>query len=230
MSMSQRDALRDLLRRVDEVRGLAEAERPSSGDLDDASVLIRTVGELVEELERSHRRLIETNVQLVSLREVASSMVSSLDTGETTRTVTRYLRRAFGFEDAFLLLIDRERVSLAGTWTLGASTATGSSCPWSGARARYRAVSFSTEPSICGTPGAIGLRTCPRATRSRRRSRVSGRSPACHSSAASRSRTRRATSCAASGASSGMRATWCRRPGRGPNRGRSSATRGSAIA
>ena len=56
--------------------------------------------ELVEELERSHRRLIETNVQLVSLREVASSMVTcTVDIGETTRTVTRYLHRAFGFED-----------------------------------------------------------------------------------------------------------------------------------
>ena len=50
--------------------------------------------ELVEELERSHRRLIETNVQLVSLREVAE-LVSRprVDAAETTRLVTRYLRR-----------------------------------------------------------------------------------------------------------------------------------------
>ncbi|HKQ59461.1 MAG TPA: ATP-binding protein [Candidatus Eisenbacteria bacterium] len=120
MSLEHRDTLRDLLRRVDEVRGLgASAASASAIEPEDTEALLRTVSELVEELEKSHRRLIETNVQLVSLREVASSMVSSLDTGETTRTVTRYLHRAFGFEDAFLLLIDRERMTLAGTWTWG---------------------------------------------------------------------------------------------------------------
>src|SRR5262245_27945384 len=120
MTTEKRDALRELLRRVDEVRGLAErSEVRTAIEPDDTEALVRTVSELVEELERSHRRLIETNVQLVSLREVASGMVSSLDTGETTRTVTRYLHRAFGFEDAFLLLIDREQSVLAGTWTHG---------------------------------------------------------------------------------------------------------------
>src|SRR5262245_66444729 len=120
MTTEKRDALRELLRRVDEVRGLAErSEVRTAIEPDDTEALVRTVSELVEELERSHRRLIETNVQLVSLREVANSMVTSLDSGETTRTVTRYLHRAFGFEDAFLLLIDRDRGMLAGTWTLG---------------------------------------------------------------------------------------------------------------
>src|SRR6185369_11506867 len=109
MSLSQRASLRDLLRRVEEVRGLSTAtDRSPSADSDDATVLIRTVAELVDELERSHRRLIETNVQLVSLREVGSSLVSALDAGETSRTVARYLARAFGFEHAFLLLANRE--------------------------------------------------------------------------------------------------------------------------
>jgi two-component system, NtrC family, nitrogen regulation sensor histidine kinase GlnL len=120
MDIEKHAPLRELLRRVDEVRGLAgPADAPTAVEGDGSETLLRTVSELVEELERSHRRLIETNVQLVSLREVASSMVSSLDTGETTRTVTRYLHRAFGFGDAFLLLVDRERACLAGTWTLG---------------------------------------------------------------------------------------------------------------
>ena len=117
MSVSQRGTLRDLLRRVDEVRGLSPALDSDPGpEADDASVLIRTVSELVDELEKSHRRLIETNVQLVSLREVASGLVSALDAGETTRTVARYLARAFGFEHAFLLLVNRENGLLEGTW------------------------------------------------------------------------------------------------------------------
>jgi PAS domain S-box-containing protein len=118
MEPTRREALRELLRRVDEVRGMSErGEAHTALEPGDTDALIHTLSELVEELERSHRRLIETNVQLVSLREVASSMVTALDTGETTRTVTRYLSRAFGFEDVFLLLIDRERGVLEGTWT-----------------------------------------------------------------------------------------------------------------
>jgi PAS domain S-box-containing protein len=118
MSPSQRDDLRDLLRRVDEVRGLADRPDPvGAADPGDTAVLIRTVAELVEELERSHRRLIETNVQLVSLREVASRMVTTVDSAETTRIVTRYLARAFGFEHAFLLLLNAESGRLEGTWT-----------------------------------------------------------------------------------------------------------------
>src|SRR5437868_13997289 len=113
MTQDERSALHDLLRRVDEVRGLAErSEVPTALEPDYTAALLRTVAELVEELERSHRRLIETNVQLVSLREVANSMVTSLDSGETTHTVTRYLHRAFAFEDAFLLLIHRDRMLL----------------------------------------------------------------------------------------------------------------------
>uniref|UniRef100_A0A832MIK3 histidine kinase n=1 Tax=Eiseniibacteriota bacterium TaxID=2212470 RepID=A0A832MIK3_UNCEI len=118
MDAHRRDALDALLRRVGEVRGLSDrADAPTALDPADPDALLRTIAELVEELERSHRRLIETSVQLVSLREVASHLVSASDARETTRTVTRYLVRAFGFEDAFLLLADPGRGVLAGSWT-----------------------------------------------------------------------------------------------------------------
>jgi PAS domain S-box-containing protein len=118
MPASMPDGLRDLLRRVDEVRGLAQ--RPGSSPLPAAGegpALIETLTELVDELEHSQRRLIETNVQLVSLREVASHLTAPVDARETTRTVTRYLCRAFGFPHVVLLLVNRERGRLEGTWT-----------------------------------------------------------------------------------------------------------------
>ncbi|MEO5988000.1 MAG: ATP-binding protein [Candidatus Eisenbacteria bacterium] len=129
MPGSERDTLRTLLRRVDEVRGLSDRMEPASSvGVDDTETLVRTLGELVEELERSHRRLIETNVQLVSLREVASSLTNTVDVAETTRTVTRYLQHAFGFDQVCLLLIDRERGVLTGAWTNGrAGTGSGTS-------------------------------------------------------------------------------------------------------
>jgi PAS domain S-box-containing protein len=120
MTPTQRAALRELLRRADEVRGMADrSEVPAGADPEDGDALLLMLHDVVEELERSHRRLIETNVQLVSLREVASSMAANLDHAETTRTVTRYLSRAFGFDEVFLLLINRESGRLEGTWTHG---------------------------------------------------------------------------------------------------------------
>ena len=118
MSQTHTESVQDLLRRIDEVRGLSDgAEGAPPLDPNDNAALLRALGEVVDELERSHRRLIETNVQLVSLREVASSLVMTQDAAETTRTVTRYLCRAYGFEEVFLLLVDRDSETLQGTWT-----------------------------------------------------------------------------------------------------------------
>jgi PAS domain S-box-containing protein len=120
MTETNSEALRALLRRVDEVRGLSDRSAATAAvGMDDTETLLRTLSEMVEELERSHRRLIETNVQLVSLREVAGSLTNTVDTAETTRTVTRYLQRAFGFDQVCLLLIDRGRGVLTGAWTGG---------------------------------------------------------------------------------------------------------------
>jgi PAS domain S-box-containing protein len=120
MSESHRAALQALLRRIDEVRGLSEGtEARTAVEPGDTPALLRTLGELVEELERSHRRLIETSVQLVSLREVAARLTTTRDAAETARTVTRYLQRAFGFDQVALLLVDRERGLLVGAWTNG---------------------------------------------------------------------------------------------------------------
>jgi PAS domain S-box-containing protein len=118
MDSNARDAIRRLLRRVDEVRGL---ESLPSGlevpDGEETTRLLSTAESLLDELEKARRRLIETNVQLVSLREVAHSMVSSVEGEETTQTVTTYLHKAFGFDDVFLALVNREEAVLEGTWT-----------------------------------------------------------------------------------------------------------------
>lgn len=118
MDEKQREALHRLLRRIDEVRGLDAFPAPAGGsDAEDTEVLLRTAEGLVDELEKARRRLIETNVQLVSLREVAHSMVSSSEAEEATQTVTVYLHKAFGFEDVFLGLVHRDEGVLEGTWT-----------------------------------------------------------------------------------------------------------------
>ena len=117
MAESNREELGALLRRVEEVRGLAPgAGAPALDALDDPSALVPVIARLVDDLERSHRRLNEANVQLVSLREVASSLTTTRDAGEATRLVARYLRGAMGVEQVGLLLVDAERGVLTGTW------------------------------------------------------------------------------------------------------------------
>ncbi|HET7225908.1 MAG TPA: ATP-binding protein [Candidatus Eisenbacteria bacterium] len=108
----------DLLRRLEEVRELSgPGALAGTFDPSDPDAMVRLLGELVDALERSHRRLIESHVQLVSLREVANHTASAADDDETTRTVTRYLARAFGFAHVFLLLVDRDAGRLQGAWT-----------------------------------------------------------------------------------------------------------------
>src|SRR6516225_1459423 len=117
MTESNREELGALLRRIEEVRGLAPgAVAHETAALDDPAAIVPVVSQLVDDLERSHRRLIEANVQLVSLREVASSLTTTRDAGEATRLVARYLRGALGFEQVGLLLVDAERGVLTGTW------------------------------------------------------------------------------------------------------------------
>src|SRR5262245_35256652 len=108
MDPRKRAALKQLLQRIDEVRGIDAPPESSGAEGDETDQLLRTASHLLEELDKSRRRLIETNVQLVSLREVAHSMVSSGDADEATQTVTVYLHRAFGFEDVFLALVNRD--------------------------------------------------------------------------------------------------------------------------
>lgn len=117
MAESSREQLLALLRRVEEVRGLSEGGgTPALGALDDPAALVRVMDQLVDDLELSHRRLIETNVQLVSLREVASSLAGTRSAAEATRLVARYLRGVLDFDQVGLLLVDRERGVLTGTW------------------------------------------------------------------------------------------------------------------
>ena len=101
MAESNREQLGALLRRIEEVRGLAPgAGAPALDALDDPAALVAVLSQLIDDLERSHRRLIEINVQLVSLREVASSLTATRDAGEATKLVARYLRGALGFDES----------------------------------------------------------------------------------------------------------------------------------
>src|SRR5262245_62405345 len=78
MAETSREELRALWRRAEEVRALAQAPgaaRPEAlAALDAPDELVPLLARLVDDLESSHRRLIQGQVHLVSLREVARSL------------------------------------------------------------------------------------------------------------------------------------------------------------
>jgi PAS domain S-box-containing protein len=117
MAESNRERLSGLWRRVEEVRGLApETGTPALGGHESPEAVVHALDQLASELELSHRRLIETQVQWVSLRELAGALARTRETAEASRVVVRYLRGLVDFDQVALLLVDRERGVLTGTW------------------------------------------------------------------------------------------------------------------
>lgn len=120
MAESNRERLSGLWRRVEEVRGLAPgAGTPALGGHETPEAVARALDQLASELEQSHRRLIETQVQWVSLRELAGALALTREAAEAARVVVRYLRGLVDYDQVALLLVDRERGVLTGTWGWG---------------------------------------------------------------------------------------------------------------
>ena len=55
--------------------------------------------QLIGDLEESYFRLIKTNIQLLSLKEVGRSIIASLDRERTVESVLEYLHRGVGFNE-----------------------------------------------------------------------------------------------------------------------------------
>ncbi|MDI6809536.1 MAG: ATP-binding protein [Candidatus Eisenbacteria bacterium] len=104
-----------LLRRIDDVHGIGALPQkvpfPRGKELDS---LIGVANELADELEKTQRRLLETNIQLLSLREVANSMTAVVDIDKTIETLTSYTQKVFGFSQVFLCVVDKQRRVLRG--------------------------------------------------------------------------------------------------------------------
>lgn len=70
---------------------------------------------LVRDLEDSYFRLIRTNIQLLSLKEVGRSIIASLDRDRTVQSVLEYLQRGVGFQEFGLFTWLPEEGVFAGT-------------------------------------------------------------------------------------------------------------------
>jgi PAS domain S-box-containing protein len=98
VSARARRAFDACLARVEAVKGVRSGRERSS--LSDPGKQLEDLNrDLTVDLEESYFRLIKTNIQLLSLKEVGRSIIASLDGKRTVESVLDYLQRGIGFSE-----------------------------------------------------------------------------------------------------------------------------------
>lgn len=102
-------AIVDSVRRVHgEVLG--DISRIDPADIDRA--IYKAFKEMATELERRNFQLVEKNIQLLSIKEIGLSLVSSLDEAKVVDAVISFLAKGLGYREVFLAILDHETTRL----------------------------------------------------------------------------------------------------------------------
>ncbi len=123
---AREEARRELARRLDDLRGLGILPAGQDARVEDGeAALLPLALSLVDALEGTQRRVIETSIQLLSMRELMAKLLSLRTPEEVSETVALYLHKAFDHERVLVGVYDPARETLEG-WT--AIRNGGSSC------------------------------------------------------------------------------------------------------
>ena len=110
-------ARRDLASRLDDLRGFGllpgGTGLPAEGD---ETALLQIALSLADALENTQRRVIETSIQILSLRELVAKLLSLRTPEEVAETVALYLQKAFDHDRVLVGILDRASSTLEG-WT-----------------------------------------------------------------------------------------------------------------
>lgn len=111
------NARRDLALRLDDLRGFGLLPtggdwRPEGGE----PALLELALALTDALESTQRRVIETSIQILSLRELVAKLLSLRTSEEVAETVALYLQKAFDHERVLVGIHDPGASTLEG-WT-----------------------------------------------------------------------------------------------------------------
>lgn len=106
---------RELYRRIDEIQHRLGRLRSEGlfiegrvrGTEDD--IFYRMILALLTDLERSLYKLVEKNIQLLSLKEIGRNIISSLDEKKLIDSVFDYLIRGVGYKETALVLLRKKR-------------------------------------------------------------------------------------------------------------------------
>jgi len=78
-------------------------------DRDPDKVVHKFFKELVSELERKNFQLVEKNIQLLSIKEIGQTLVSSLDESKVVDAVINFLSKGLGYRELFVGIFHEER-------------------------------------------------------------------------------------------------------------------------
>lgn len=80
-------------------------KRPDAGtDVD--SLMYDSLKEVVTELEKKYFQLVEKNIQLLSLKELGMTIISSVDEMRVVESVTSFLSKGLGFKEFFISIFN----------------------------------------------------------------------------------------------------------------------------
>ena len=109
------DRHEELLRRIDDLKGMglhpvdgSDADGVHDGSFQELSL------SLIDLLESSQRRVIETSIQLLSLRELVSDLLNMRTPDAVAKTVALYLHKAFDHERVMVGVWDEDEEALRG--------------------------------------------------------------------------------------------------------------------
>jgi len=151
--------LSPLIDRVEEARTVAGLPPlVIEEDLPQEELLARICLRLADDLESNSRRIIQTSVQLLGLRETAASAVALSSPEAITAHIASYLKKAFGFEQVLLLGADNEDGALRGTWIpTGEAEPVSVRVPFSKHDSVVTSVFYSDTPSLVDDPSKFPL-------------------------------------------------------------------------
>jgi len=97
---------------VDNIRGAHGDVLTGVGHIDPQRAdegIYKTFKELVTELERKNFQLVEKNIQLLSIKEIGLTLVSSLDEAKVVDAVINFLSKGLGYREVFVGIFQPER-------------------------------------------------------------------------------------------------------------------------
>lgn len=78
-------------------------------DRDPDKIVYKFFKELVSELERKNFQLVEKNIQLLSIKEIGQTLVSSLDESKVVDAVINFLSKGLGYRELFIGIYQDDR-------------------------------------------------------------------------------------------------------------------------
>jgi PAS domain S-box-containing protein len=96
--------------RAAHIESVPTSEEVKSRDVDD--LVFESLKDVTAELEDKYFQLVEKNIQLLSLKEISLTIISSLNESRIVDSVHSFLAKGLGFKEVFVGIIDQEKRDL----------------------------------------------------------------------------------------------------------------------